>query len=164
MRALMPGTLHEFLSRDHARLDVLLASCRDAEEGIPYDSYDAFRRGLLWHIGVEEKLLFPELRKRGAGRQLELQLHRDHAALAALLVPPPTRVEIEQIAAILEVHNELEERDGGLYDVVEHLSASQLDALMQSVHALPEVRLVPNVDSPVVRESIARLMLLRQLP
>lgn len=169
----MPHALHDFLSRDHARLDALLASCRDAGEAIPYASYDAFRHGLLWHIGVEEKVLFPELRRRHAARDLEQQLHRDHAALAALLVPPPTHAEIEQIAAILVTHNEVEERAGGLYDIVETLSGGELDALMLRVQAMPEVKLAPHADSAILRESIAHLVrvaaqgraaLSRQLP
>jgi len=41
--------------------------------------------------------------------EIEKQLHRDHAALAALLVPPPTAVEIGQIKSILSIHNEIEE-------------------------------------------------------
>jgi iron-sulfur cluster repair protein YtfE (RIC family) len=81
----MSRELHDFLSRDHARLDALLARCRDAAGAIPYDAYDAFRRGLLRHIGIEERVLFPELRKHHASPDVEHQLHRDHAALAALL-------------------------------------------------------------------------------
>ena len=154
----MSHALHDFLSRDHARLDSLLMSCRDAGEEIPYEPYDAFRRGLLWHIGVEEKVLFPELRKWRAGVELAEQLHRDHAALAALLVPPPTSVEIEQIAAILEPHNDIEERAGGVYELVETLSGSELESLMERVLAMPEVRLAPHADSPILRESIAHLV------
>ena len=89
---------------------------------------------------------------------LEQQLHRDHAALAALLVPPPTAVEIGHIRSILEVHNELEEKSGGLYEIVEELSGDELSALMARVHAIPEVPVLPNVDTPVVRSSIETLL------
>jgi hypothetical protein len=103
-------------------------------------------------------VLFPELRKHHAAPDVERQLHRDHAALAALLVPPPTHAEIEQIASILESHHVIVERGGGLYDVVEALSGSELAALMERVHALPEVRVAPHADSPILRQSIAHLV------
>jgi hypothetical protein len=85
-------------------------------------------------------------------------LHRDHAALAALLVPPPTAIELQHIASILESHNGMEEQLGGLYEIVETLAAGELAALMARVHAIPEVRVLPNVDTPVVRSSIECLL------
>ena len=150
----MAGDLHEFLARDHERLDVLLRSCLRGD----HTSYAEFRAGLLRHISIEERVLFPELRKRGVGLAMEQQLHRDHAALAALLVPPPSRVEIEQIAAILEVHNEIEENAGGLYELVESLAGDELVGLMARVHAIPVVRLAPHVDNALVRSTIETLL------
>ncbi len=150
----MAADLHDFLARDHGRLDELLeASLRGAPE-----TYDLFRRGLLRHIAIEERVLFPLLRSRRGLTPLEQQLHRDHAALAALLVPPPTAAELQEIASILQVHNELEESAGGLYAIVEELAGSELAALMTEVHAVPPVRVVPNTDSSVVRSSIERLV------
>jgi hypothetical protein len=151
----MPAELHDFLSRDHQRLDLLLASCAEA---IDLTAYDAFRRGLLRHISIEERVLFPLLRKRSGVTELERQLHRDHAALSVLLVPPPTRQEIDQIVSILGEHNEMEERDGGLYDVIETLSGDALAALMIRVHAIPEVPVTPHIDKPIVRQTIGFLV------
>ncbi|HEX6085323.1 MAG TPA: hemerythrin domain-containing protein [Thermoanaerobaculia bacterium] len=147
--------LHDFLTGDHARLDALLRASIERGDA---EAYDAFRRGLLRHIAIEERVLFPLLRARRGTTELDQQLHRDHAALAALLVPPPTRVELSQIAAILEPHNALEENDGGLYDLVEELAAGDLAAFMARVHAMPEVPVMPNVDNDVVRMSIERLV------
>lgn len=143
----MAADLHEFLTRDHERLDKLLE-----------EDYGEFRRGLLRHISIEERVLFPELRRRRGVTEIEKQLHRDHAALAALLVPPPTEVEIGQIKAILAIHNEIEEKSGGLYEIIESLTGDELAALMVKVHAIPEVPVMPNVDSPIVRTSIATLL------
>ena len=143
----MGAGLHEFLTRDHERLDTLLE-----------EDYGEFRRGLLRHISIEERVLFPELRRHRGVTELEKQLHRDHAALAALLVPPPTPVEIGHIRSILQIHNELEEKSGGLYEIIESLSGDELSALMQRVHAIPEVPVMPNVDSPIVRSSIETLL------
>lgn len=154
----MSGELHAFLAHDHERLDALLDELRRGEGGIPHDRYDEFRRGLLRHIGIEERVLFPELRKRRGATSLEKQLHRDHAALAALLVPPPTHVEIEQITAILTTHNQLEEEPGGLYEILEDLAAGNLHALMERVHAIPVIPVAPFTDSPLLRQTIAQLL------
>jgi len=143
----MAADLHEFLTRDHERLDKLLE-----------EDYGEFRRGLLRHISIEERVLFPELRRNRGVTEIEKQLHRDHAALAALLVPPPTAVEIGYIRSILTIHNEMEEKSGGLYEIIESLSGDQLSALMARVHAIPEVPVMPNVDSPIVRSSIETLL------
>jgi hypothetical protein len=150
----MPADLHDFLGSDHVRLDGLLAASLAGD----LEAYHAFRRGLLRHISIEERVLFPLLRSRRGVTMLEEQLHRDHAALAALLVPPPTSRELAQIAAILEPHNVLEERESGLYELIEELAGDELASLMAQAHAIPEVRVVPNVDSPVVRESIEQLV------
>jgi hypothetical protein len=154
----MAGALHDFLSRDHARLDALLSACLAAGDAIPYEDYDAFRRGLLRHIGIEERLLFPELRRQRGVTELERQLHRDHAALAALLVPPPTSRELEQIAAILGTHNVLEETADGLYEIIESLSGEGLPLLLHAIHATPEVRLAPHADSTILRHTIEQLL------
>lgn len=151
----MSAELHAFLAGDHERLDALLDSC--LRTGDP-ESYDAFRRGLLRHIAIEERVLFPLLRTRQGKTPLEEQLHRDHAALAALLVPPPTGAELHQIASMLQAHNPLEEDPGGLYEIIETVAGDELAALMTRVHAIPEVRVAPNADSAIVRSSIEQLV------
>jgi hypothetical protein len=151
----MSAELHAFLTTDHERLDALLVTCIRTGDA---EAYDAFRRGLLRHISIEERVLFPLLRAGGAISPLEAQLHRDHAALAALLVPPPTGAELTQIASILTAHNPLEEEHGGLYELVERGAGIGLTELMSRVHAVPEVRVLPNTDTPVVRRSIAQLV------
>lgn len=154
----MAGELLDFLSRDHERLDSLLSACLGAEDENDQESYAEFRRGLLRHIAIEERVLFPELRKHRGITPLEQQLHRDHAALAALLVPPPSLTEIGQIAAILKVHNGVEESIGGLYELIESLTGREIIPLMARVHAIPEVRVAPHVDTPLVRRTIEQLM------
>lgn len=146
--------LHELLTRDHERLDALL---RKALAG-DLSTYDEFRRGLLRHISIEERVLFPLLRARRGTTELEAQLHRDHAAICALLVPPPTNAELQQIASILASHNVLEEEEGGLYALIENLAGDELARLMERVHAIPEVRTVPNTESAVVRNAIEQLV------
>jgi len=141
-------SVRDELTRDHERLDALLATMIGADGAIDRAKYDAFRRGLLRHIGIEERILFPLI---GRDTSLVRQLHRDHAALSALLVPPPSIVEIEQIRGILAEHNPLEEGDGGLY-------ARIADDVVDQVRAFPEVPLAPNADSEIVRRSIEQLL------
>ena len=86
------------------------------------------------------------------------QLHRDHAALAALLVPPPTSVEIERIIAILKPHNELEEVANGLYEAVEAIAGEDLAALMTRVRETKPVALAPHADTEITRKSIEQLI------
>jgi Hemerythrin HHE cation binding domain len=156
--SLMPGSLHELLSRDHARLDALLAGALSDDGTIEQEKYAEFRRGLLRHIGIEERILFPEIRKRLGSSEMEQQLHRDHAALAALLVPPPTGAEIEQIRGILIEHNPLEEGAGGLYEQVEQLSSHELEKFISAVRSFPEIPPAPYTDSPLLRRSIEQLV------
>lgn len=150
--------LHELLSGDHERLDGLLSAAIRPDGTIDESSYGEFRRGLLRHIGIEERILFPEIRKRRETGELERQLHRDHAALAALLVPPPSATEIAQIREILLQHNPLEEGSGGLYEDIEQLTGSELEELVSRVRAYPQVPLAPYTDTPLLRRSIEQLL------
>ena len=154
----MPGRLHELLSEDHDRLDSLLARLLTSDDAIDEKSYTDFRRGLLRHIGIEERILFPEIRRGCGDADVERQLHRDHAALAALLVPPPTRREIEQIRGILLQHNPLEEDGGGMYERCEQIAGDQLEELIARVRAYPQVPLAPYTDTPLLRRSIEQLL------
>ncbi|MHB0968404.1 MAG: hemerythrin domain-containing protein [Thermoanaerobaculia bacterium] len=62
----MHGPVHEYLARDHDRLDVFLAATLREDGTIDAEASDGFRRGLLRHIGIEEKILFPLIRKSRA--------------------------------------------------------------------------------------------------
>jgi len=147
----MTTPLHHYLTRDHERLDALLAAALGGDGAIDEAAYSAFRRGLLRHIGIEERILFPLLRTAVTER-----LHKDHAALAALLVPPPTRADVEQIRAILVEHNPLEEGPGGFYEQVEGL----VD--MEQVRAFRDIPTAPYSDSPLLRQTIEQLLRERQ--
>ena len=53
------GPLAQFLAEDHRRLDALLQSAAAQPAQVNREVYDQFRAGLLRHIGLEEKILFP---------------------------------------------------------------------------------------------------------
>lgn len=153
------GKVQDFLQRDHERLALLLdAALRGAS--IDLDLFHAFRGGLLRHIGMEEKLLLPDVKRRSAGRALPLalQMRRDHSALAALLVPTPTHALVERLRALLAVHDAMEEETGGVYAQCEPPAGAERDALLAALHAAPAVKLAPYQDVPRAFASIERLV------
>lgn len=150
--------LHDLLARDHERLDVFLERIVRSDGTVDVESDAEFRRGLLRHIGIEERILFPLLRNDPAGARLIGQLHRDHAALSALLVVPPTSAEVDAIRAILARHNPLEEGSGGMYERAEERAGEALSEVIGRVRSYPEVPLARHADTPVVRRSIAQLV------
>lgn len=124
------------------------------------EAFQAFRGGLLRHIGMEEKLVLPAL-KRVGGPEIEAfarQMKLDHAALAALLVPTPTAEIVGRLRALLDVHNAMEEGDGGVYDQCEHLASSDRETLLAALRSARDVKLAPYQDGPRAMASIERLL------
>ena len=152
----MPERIHGYLSQDHTRLDELLTRAA-AGDGA---AYEQFRAGLLRHIAMEEKVLFAEARKQGELAEMIERLHADHAALASLVVPPPTPALLGTIREILDEHNPIEERAHGLYDACEHLADPE--ALLVRMAAIPPVRVAQHVDEPRIHEHIARMLAARK--
>lgn len=166
MPAAIPGPVHDFLSQDHLRLDALLRRAIADPGIVDREPYEEFRAGLLRHIAMEEKVLFPAARRSQNDSALAVatQLRADHAALASLLVPTPTHEIIETIRSILDQHNPLEEDPGGLYEICEQLSGSDADGLLARLRAVAAVRVAAHVDGPRVHEHIARLLRARVTP
>lgn len=159
----MPGPIHSFLSQDHARLDALLIRATSHPEVVDAASYADFRAGLLRHIAIEEKVLFAAARAhpdRVPKRVID-QLHADHAALASLLVPPPTHDLLATVRGILGEHNSLEEGPGGIYDLCEQLAGDDVAAQLARAHAILAVRASQHLDEPRVHEHIERMVAAR---
>src|SRR5262245_56397310 len=108
-------TITDYLVGQHEHVGVLLDR---ATEGGVFDpgAFAAFRRELLRHIGIEEKILFPAAR-RAQGRPIALArtLREEHAALTSLLVPTPDLALCAEIRALLRVHEAKEEATNGAY-------------------------------------------------
>ncbi len=155
----MVDPVHEFLRGDHERLARLIDdACRDG--AVDAEAFQAFRGGLLRHIGMEEKLVLPAL-KRVGGPEIEAfarQMKLDHAALAALLVPTPTTEIVRRLRALLDAHNAMEEGDGGVYDQCEHLASSDRETLLSALRSTRDVKLAPYQDGPRAMASIERLL------
>lgn len=162
----MSGPVATYLASDHARLGDLLNRCLAESGVVDRAPYDEFRVGLLRHIAMEEKILLPLARKLRGGDPLPAtdQLKRDHAALAALLVPTPTSSIIDAIQSILLEHNRLEEGLNGIYQTCEQLAGEEASALAAQLRSAPDGRVAPHHDTPLVQEHIQKLLALRHAP
>jgi hypothetical protein len=155
------GHIHRMLAADHARLDQLLGHAA-AASAIDLAPYDAFRRGLLKHIGMEEKILLPAVQRLNANQPLPLaaRLRLDHGAIAALLVPTPTPPIVAALTTILRAHNRLEEDAGGLYETCDRLAGREAEEIAAKLTHAPEVPVAPFNDGPKVipaaRRALAR--------
>ena len=155
----MTPSVHDFLAADHARFDGLVAVAL-AADGLDLAAYEQFRAGLLRHIGMEEKILLPAAKRARGGTALPAArlLRHDHSALAALLVPTPTRALLERIRAVLALHNPLEEGADGVYAACERLAGPDADALLAQLRATPPVPVAAHFDGPRAFEAIERLL------
>ncbi|MGH7873813.1 MAG: hemerythrin domain-containing protein [Candidatus Binatia bacterium] len=158
----MAGKIHRYLADDHRRLDALIERATAAPEHVGASAYAQFRAGLLKHIGMEEKVLFPAAQKRRGGEPLPVaaRLRLDHGALAALLVPPPVAPIIAAIRTILDSHNPIEEDPGGMYDQCEEAVGNAVQQVLYQLQNYAEVKVLPHVNSPFViaaaRRALAR--------
>ncbi len=156
----MPGNIYRYLADDHARLDGLLRRAASQPDKIDLASYAEFRAGLLKHIGMEEKILLPAAQRLRDGVALPVaeKLRLDHGALAALLVPPPTRALIETIRTVLRAHNPLEEGPQGAYEMCEQVAGDTAEELLRQLHEAPAVKVAPHSDAPHVIEALRRAL------
>jgi hypothetical protein len=154
------GPIYLLLAEDHARLDRLLNDAAADPGSIEPALYAAFRRGLLKHIGMEEKILLPAAQRLNGNEPLPIaaRLRLDHGAIAALLVPSPTHRIVGALKTILAAHNALEEGAGGLYETCDRLARNQVDALVEQLRNAPEVPAAPHNDGPKVMPAARRAL------
>jgi len=140
--------IYKYLANDHVRLDGLLKHSAASPEAVDTEMFTEFRRGLLRHIGIEEKIVLPAIARFQNGTQAEIagRLRLDHGALVALLVPTPSQAIIKTIVSILEVHNALEEKEDGLYQLIDKLAGEETDDLLEEIKNYPEVPMNPYND------------------
>jgi len=148
-------TISRLLQDDHVRLDALLA--RAADDGA---AYAEFRKGLLRHIGMEEKVLLPAAQRARGGDPLPpaARLRLDHGALAALLVPTPTPAILRAIHGILVLHNPIEEGADGVYAECDRLLAGESATILARLEAAPAVPVHAHVDSDLVMDALGRAL------
>jgi hypothetical protein len=156
----MRGHLYDYFSGDHKRLEALLREAVKPSGEIDEVLYEQFRKGLLRHISMEERVLFPAGKELRGGDPLPdaAKLRSDHGALVALLVPPPSPQIIAALLGILSRHNHLEECPGGCYDLCQRLAGKNVEGLMEKVKAVPEVPTTPHNPKPEVLEATRRAL------
>jgi hypothetical protein len=151
----MHGLIYQYLAEDHDRLEDALQRAMIDPNTIESSHYVRFREGLLRHIAMEEKILLPAARAAQGGKPLAgaERLRLDHAALAALLVPTPTKPILAAIRTVIDQHNRFEEGPDGIYNKCEELIADDFEEILNRLRTLAPVRLAPNVDNPTSMES-----------
>jgi hypothetical protein len=153
------GSISDYLTGDHTRLDALL---RESQRRAPTDpeALAEFRRGILRHIAIEEKLLLPAAQRARDGLPLEIaaRLRLDHGAIAALLVPTPTPAIVATLRFVLGRHNEVEEGPDGLYAACDRILAADAGPLVGRMAAYPTVAVSPHNDAAVVMPAVERAL------
>jgi len=156
------AAISRFLSEDHDRLEALLARATARPDAVDPEPYEAFRSGLLRHIGIEEKILVPAFRAAGPPdpefEALARRLRIDHGAIAALLVPSPSHALVAEIRSILGPHNEVEEGEAGLYARCDARLRADAEPLVARMRAYPPVRTTPHNDGPRVHRTAAEAL------
>jgi hypothetical protein len=140
----------DYLLADHRNLEEMLAAAtRDAV--FENAAFEAFRSGLLRHIAIEEKLLFPAARRARAGTPIE-RAHRlriEHGAIGILLVPTPDHALCAELASLLTAHDAIEEGPQGVYAECEQLiGEEQSRALSDRARVFPVVPAAKHFDGP----------------
>lgn len=130
----MIGLIERFMTEDHAGIDRLLADAEHDDGTIDDELYSDFRRSLLRHIAMEEKVLLPLCRDV---LPTAAALRADHGRIAKLLVRTPTPELLDAIRTTLAKHNALEEGPDGLY--------ATCDAIADAAVVLPRLRAMPRV-------------------
>lgn len=152
---------HMYLRDDHLRLDRYLRQACIEGPAVDHDTYAHVRRGLLRHIAMEEKVLFPFLKARFGDRiasQLE-RLRLEHSAIAGLLVPTPSPTLLDVLHELLRAHNAIEEGADGVYALTAQLSTAEVADLLARLEQVPDVRVQPYADKPPVFQRIRQALL-----
>ena len=142
----MNKPLYQFFTNDHRRIDELLSQATQNPGDVQMDCYHQFRTGLLKHIKMEEKILFPAAQKANGDIPLSLagKLRLDHGALTSLMVVPPSPEVIKVLRYVLEKHDLLEEQPGGMYVICEKLTQGETNDLLQQLKNVAEVPVHPH--------------------
>lgn len=150
-------TITEFLSRDHDRLDALLAKSVEDPARFDHEAYAEFREGLLRHIAIEEKILMLDARRRRGGEPLPVfaEIRLEHSAIALLLVPTPDHALMREIRSILERHNPKEEGPDGMYAACERLAGGEASELLERALQAPKVPVARHHDGPRAHRTAA---------
>lgn len=154
----MNKILYHFFTQDHKRIDSLLEKAIADINNIDWELYHQFRVGLLTHIKMEEKILFPAAQKGNNGEPIPnaRQLRLDHGALTSLVVPPPSPTLINVLKNLLDIHDEVEEKEGGVYDLCESLTQENTYSILEELKKTTPVPIHPHNEKPYALEAAIR--------
>ncbi len=154
----MNKRIFEFFTKDHRRIEEILDKATRDMENIEKETYRRFRIGLMTHIKMEEKILFPAAQKANGGSPIPLaaQLRLEHGALTALMVPPPSPSLIKVLRHLMEQHDIKEEEPGGMYDICENLTHDQTNEILEELTATKVVPMHPHNLAPFALEAARR--------
>lgn len=155
--AAVGGPLSRAMAADHERLEALLERSVADPQRFDVAAFEEFRAGLLRHIGIEEKILLTDARRRRGGAPLPeaKTLRVEHGALASLLVPTPDHALVAEIRALLHSHDAREEGPGGLYETCERLAGDEVSELLERVRRAPSVPAAPHFDGVGAKRTAA---------
>lgn len=156
----MNKPLFDFFESDHRRIEGILEKSTEDFNNIDMELYNEFRVGLLTHIKMEENLLFPAAQKANGGNPVKYakQLRLEHGAITSLMVPPPSEEIVKVLKYVLEKHDEIEEMEGGMYDVCESLTHNQTEELLEQLRAMPLTPVQPHNVAPYVVDVAKRVL------
>lgn len=157
----MNKPLYQFFTKDHRRIEDLLDKATEDPENLQEEYYHQFRTGLLKHIKMEERILFPAAQKANGDVPLPLaaKLRLDHGALTALMVVPPTKEVIKVLRHVLEKHDILEEESGGMYEACENLTQKETQSLLDQLEKVTEVPVHPHNEAGYALGAAKRALL-----
>jgi len=148
-----------FVRQDHRAISAALERSRSPGGTVDLPAFDEFRRRLLRHIAIEERVLMPALVACLAQPPLFRNgLRKDHAGLAALCVPTPCLEWVQDLGELLAYHHQVEEGAGGFYELLDaHLT--DLAAIQAAVARLPVLRLPPFESGRRVRQLLRQVLI-----
>jgi hemerythrin superfamily protein len=154
----MNKRIYNFFTNDHQRIENFLDKAIADPEEINMENYEQFRSGILTHIKMEEKILFPAAQRANNNIPLPVaaKLRLEHGAITSLMVPPPTRALIKVVKYILDKHDLAEEEPGGMYDMCEALTQDQTNELLDQLTKITEVPLQAHNPAPYALEAAKR--------
>lgn len=156
----MNKAIYDFFTNDHRRIEDIFNEAIKDVNNVDLELYHQFRVGLLTHIKMEEKILFVAAQKANNGEPLPLQakLRLDHGALTSLMVCFPSPNVIKAIQHILELHDILEEEEGGMYDVCENLTQHETQQILDDLNNATLVPVHPFNEAAYVVDVAKRSM------
>lgn len=154
----MGDRLSSFLKQQHAEAEEALERCVRADGQVDLARFDRFRRALLHHIAVEERVLRPALLAAGCSPVFQNELRQDHAGIAALCIPLPCVDWVRDLRELLEHHHHVEEAADGFYARVDALVTDDRLVLAQ-IASLPSIHLPMFESGPRVRDQLRAVLI-----